>query len=282
MSSDSKSNVPDSSGWSADRYNQCASFVYSSSFTSSVLELLAARPGEKIIDFGCGSGELLQEIQRIVFADGNRTGLAVGFDTSESMIEKTKANGLENTFVSDAQAVSLPPNLATIKFDAVFSNAALHWCKRDPKGVLESAKRVLKKDGRFVAEMGGFMNCIGVRSAIHRVLSKRGYDPQVLDPWYFPSVAEYTKLLQESSFRPIHVSLNPRFTPLPAGGLRAWLQTFVRNSFLKDFSDEEAEVVIEEVVGICVVDCRDKGLDGAEQGGWAMMYMRLRVFAILD
>src|ERR1700735_4632596 len=117
----------------------------------------------------------------------------------ESQIEKAKENGLENTFVSDAQAVSLPPNLAAVKFDAVFSNATLHWCKRDPKGVLESAKKVLKKDGRFVAEMGGFMNCIGlscinpcisfrlvyfsdtgVRSAIHHVLSKRGYDPKVL------------------------------------------------------------------------------------------------------
>jgi len=244
--------------------------------------LLAAKPGEKIIDFGCGSGELLQEIQRIVLADGDKTGLAVGFDASESMIEKAKENGLENTFVSDAQAVSLPPNLAAVKFDAVFSNATLHWCKRDPKGVLESAKKVLKKDGRFVAEMGGFMNCIGVRSAIHHVLSKRGYDPKVLDPWYFPSVAEYTKLLQEASFRPIHVSLNPRLTPLPTGGLHAWLQTFVRNSFLKDLSDEEAEEVIRDVVNICEVDCRDKGLSDEGQEGWAMMYMRLRVVAVLE
>jgi|ERR1700683_2562405 ubiquinone/menaquinone biosynthesis C-methylase UbiE len=86
MSSGSKYNVPDSSGWCADQYNQFACFVYSSSFTASVLELLAAKPGEKIIDFGCGSGELLQEIQRIVLADGDKTGLAVGFDASESMV----------------------------------------------------------------------------------------------------------------------------------------------------------------------------------------------------
>ena len=79
-------NMPDSSGWSADQYNQFASFVYSSSSTASVLELLAAKPGEKIIDFGCGSGELLQQIQQIVCADGNKTGLAVGFDRSESMV----------------------------------------------------------------------------------------------------------------------------------------------------------------------------------------------------
>jgi len=188
--------------------------------------------------------------------------------------------------------VSLPPDLAVVKFDAVFSNATLHWCKRDPKGVLESAKRIMKKGGRFVVEMGGFMNCIGslciqisqavttcqlnyfpetgVRSAIHRVLNKRGYDPKALDPWYFPSVAEYTKLLQESSFRPIHVSLNPRITLLPAGGLYAWFQTFVRHSFLKDLSDDEVETVIREVISDCEVDCRDKGLDDAGQEGWTI------------
>ena len=79
------------------------------------------------------------------------------------------------------------------KFDAVFTNAALHWCKRDPSGVLEGAKRVLKPGGRIVGEMGGFMNCIGVRSAVHRVLRDRGYDPEDLDPWYFPSMEDYVK-----------------------------------------------------------------------------------------
>ena len=46
-------------------------------------------------------------------------------------------------------------------YDAVFSNAALHWCKKNPKGVIEGAKRLLKPGGRFVIEMGGQMNCIG-------------------------------------------------------------------------------------------------------------------------
>jgi SAM-dependent methyltransferase len=59
------------------------------------------------------------------------------------------------------QDITLPPALSTTKFDAVFSNATLHWCKRNPKGVLDSAKKVLKQGGRFVMEMGGFMNCVG-------------------------------------------------------------------------------------------------------------------------
>lgn len=95
-------------------------------------------------------------------------------------------------------------------------------------------------------------------------------------------MAEYTKLLQESSFRPIHISLNPRITHLPAGGLHAWLYLFVRNSFLKEFSDEDAEEVIQEVVSICEVDCRDNGLGGPSEDEWAVMYTRLRVSAVWE
>jgi SAM-dependent methyltransferase len=78
-------------------------------------------------------------------------------------IEKARMNGLEHAFVSDIQDLQLPERFSksSFKFDAVFSNAALHWCKRNPAGVLESVKRVLKQGGRFVGEMGGFMCCIG-------------------------------------------------------------------------------------------------------------------------
>jgi SAM-dependent methyltransferase len=79
-------------------------------------------------------------------------------------IDRAKANGLRHTFVSDIQQLEIPESVSwsrDVKFDAVFSNACLHWCKRDPKGVLESAKRVLIPGGRFVGEMGGYMNCIG-------------------------------------------------------------------------------------------------------------------------
>lgn len=79
-------------------------------------------------------------------------------------IAQAKANGLEHTFVSDIQALELPSDISplTEKFDAVFTNAALHWCKANPSGVLVSVKKVLKKGGRFAGEMGGFMNCIGL------------------------------------------------------------------------------------------------------------------------
>lgn len=122
-----------------------------------------------------------------------------------------------------------------------------------------------------------------MRSAIHSALRARGLDPAPRDPWFFPSVATYTALLDAAHFRPINVSLTPRLTPLPAGGLRAWLDTFVRHSsFLAGMDDAEKDVIIGEVVRVQEVDNRDVGLEEGGQGGWAQMYVRLRVHAIVE
>ncbi|KDQ62244.1 hypothetical protein JAAARDRAFT_54221 [Jaapia argillacea MUCL 33604] len=262
--------------WSASSYNETASFVYSSANISPVLSLLDAKPGEKIIDFGCGSGEVTLEIEKVVTSKGD--GLVVGVDASDSMISKAGSNGLRFCFVSDIQSIQFPRptnvGQSTTQFDAVFTNAALHWCKRDPKGVLESVKKVLIKGGRFVGEMGGFSNCVGVRSALHHVLRGRGHDPVILDPWYFPSVEDYRTLLEAHSFKVDHISLTPRLTPLPST-LRDWLHLFCRHSFLEHMSDEEAESVIEEVQERCRIDCQDG------QGKWWLMYTRLRFKGIL-
>lgn len=134
---------------------------------------------------------------------------------------------------------------------------------------------MLKPGGRFVGEMGGFMNCIGVRATLHVALRKRGYDPIPVDPWFFPGVQEYTRLLEEGGFEVKHISLNPRFTPLEDGGVAGWMRLFARHTILGGLKDEEAKEVIEEVSDVCSVDLKDS--DGKE----AMMYMRLRFVAIL-
>ncbi|KAJ7134329.1 S-adenosyl-L-methionine-dependent methyltransferase [Mycena epipterygia] len=264
----------DPQGWSASLYNKSAAFVYSPAFTAPVLDLLSAQPGEKIIDLGCGSGEVTVVIDKIVKqAPG---GLVVAVDYSESMIAKAKEAGLEHAFVSDVQALDIPfnKNDPNFKFDAAFSNATLHWCKRDPAGVLESVKKILKPRGRLVVEMGGAMNCIGVRGGLHRVLKSRGHDPIPMDPWFFPSVEDYTKLLIAAGFEPLQISLTPRVTPLE-DGIRGWLEVFARKSILKDFSDSEATEIIDEVEDVCRIDCQDTS------GNWAMMYNRLRFSAVL-
>lgn len=291
----------DSSGWSASLYNKTAKFVYSTPFVAPILELLDAKPGESILDVGCGSGEVSLEIEKIVAKEAG--GVVVGLDASESMVRscasrspsknetdsgvafqiaKAKQNGIQHAFVCDAHDIQVPSDITEAvqggegRFDAVFSNAALHWCKRDPLAVLKSAKRWLKPGGRLVVEMGGFMNPypLGVRSALYAAIRARGHDPVAYDPWYFPSVEDYTKLLTAAGFDPTHISLTPRVTPLP-NGLYEWLRLFVRNSFLKVFDEDEAREVMEEVVEKCRVDCQDA------EGNWCMVYMRLRVRAVV-
>ncbi|KAG8907833.1 hypothetical protein FRB99_002006 [Tulasnella sp. 403] len=258
--------------WSAALYNTNASFVYSPNYTADVLSLLAAKGGEKILDLGCGSGEVTLTIEKLV---GER-GLSVGTDFSKSMIDKAKENGLKHAFVADAQALSFPSELAEHEgtFDAVFTNATLHWCKRDPAGVLRSVKRALRKDGRgrFVGEFGGYLNCVGVRGALKTVLKARGYNPEERDPWFFPSVEYYRQLLEAEGFRVDHISLNPRLTPLP-GELLGWLRTFCRDSWLEDLGDQEAEDIMNEVQEKYAIDGKD------EFGKWAVMYVRLRFAA---
>jgi len=160
------------------------------------------------------------------------------------------------------------------EFDAAFSNAALHWCKRDPLGVLTSVRKVLKPGGRFIAEMGGFMNCIGIRSALHDILKSKGHNPEDYDPWYFPSVENYTNLLTTAGFEITHISLSPRITPL-SGGLYEWLELFVRHLFLQKFTDEKASEIMREVEARCRRDCQD------DNGNWAIMMTRLRFSAVM-
>ncbi|KIJ14927.1 hypothetical protein PAXINDRAFT_99731 [Paxillus involutus ATCC 200175] len=267
--------LPEQNGtvdYTADHYTKTASFVFSDEFTAPIISWLNASPGDRVIDIGCGSGELTVKIQTAVGAEG----FVLGVDYNEDMISKASRNGVKNTFVCDVQNLQLPPGVSQEKsFDVAFSNAALHWCKRNPAGVLEGLKRVLKDGGRFICEMGGYMNCIGVRSCLHHAVRKRGFDPEDMDPWYFPTIEEYQTLLKTAGFRVDTISLIPRLTPLKDGGLRGWLQLFARGTFLKAFNDVDAEAIIDEVVQMCEIDCKDRS------GNWSLMYVRLRFAATL-
>ncbi|ELU42182.1 methyltransferase domain-containing protein [Rhizoctonia solani AG-1 IA] len=141
--------------WKPALYNKGAAFVYSDEYTKPVLDLLSAKPGERIVDLGCGTGELTLRIERIVGPEG----LVLGIDSNESMLEKAKANGLKNSILCDIQDLAIPNEFKhlTGTFDAVFTNAVLHWCKRDPRGVVRGAKALLKPGGRFIGDFGGYM-----------------------------------------------------------------------------------------------------------------------------
>lgn len=211
--SSNDTDVKGKDGWSASLYNTNASFVYSKQYTSAVVSLLDPKPGERILDFGCGTGEVSKGLAAIVGKDG----LVVGTDMSANLVrdqrmlclanqapkiakqlDKARHNGLQNVFEGDIQDLQWPAALEHYKgkFDAVFTNAVLHWCKTNPAGVIKSAREALKSDGqaRFVGEFGGFQNVSGLRSILHMILETKGLDPKKLDPWYFPSVDEYKKV----------------------------------------------------------------------------------------
>ncbi|GAA5823217.1 hypothetical protein JCM10212_001116 [Sporobolomyces blumeae] len=174
-------------------------------------------------------------------------------------------------------------------FDAVFSNAALHWMKRDPARVVRGVWDVLKSGARFVGEFGGFLNMIGVRSALHSALSRRGIDPNEVDPWFFPTERHYRALLETQGFVVESCELVPRMTPLPTG-LEGWLETFAfafldavgssptadrsssASTTTSDRGDRDVRSeVIREVCDACQVDMRDP-----VSGKWRVMYVRLR------
>ncbi|KAL1748305.1 S-adenosyl-L-methionine-dependent methyltransferase [Schizophyllum fasciatum] len=273
-------------GWSASLYGTAAPFVYSDKFTTPVMNLLAPQPGEHILDLGCGTGELTAVLARAVGSSAAATatslGYVLGLDGSSNMVDRARevvnaarAASTESAIapvdllVADAQTFQLPPSSGDASvgawagaFDAVFSNATLHWCSKDPLGALQAAARALRPGGRFVAEMGGMGNCIGVRAALHAALRRRGRDPVAVDPWFFPSVEEYSALLIHAGFTIREINLVPRVTPLPEG--------------LAGCCECSREAVVREVEEAMAVDCRDR------EGRWSMMYVRLRFLAVLE
>ncbi|CAE6447665.1 unnamed protein product [Rhizoctonia solani] len=257
--------------WSASMYNQHVSFVYADAQIQPVLDLLAPQKGERILDMGCGSGEVTVQLQEFV----GEKGVVVGVDLSGNMLEKAKDNGLRELFLCDIQNLVFPNNYKHLvgTFDAVFSNATLHWCKKDPGAAVRAAKMALKPGGRFVGEFCGHLCAIGIRLVIYQVLKARGLDPSALDPWYLPPIEQYKMVLEAEGFKVEHISLNPRIIEFP-GSLPGFLHALFRGTFFGKLTDEEADKVINEICTLCEPDMK------LETGAWSGVYVTLRFSAI--
>jgi SAM-dependent methyltransferase len=243
--------------WDPKAYQQNGAFVHG--LAGGVLEWLDAKPGEYILDLGCGDGQLSKRI-----ADSGAS--VLGVDTSAEMIAAARERWIE---AEQASAESLP--FGTGVFDAVFSNAALHWV-RNQDGMLEEVHRVLKPGGRFVAEMGGHGNIAAIRVALMAALERHGLGDREDGVNYYPTPDCYTQRLQEHGFSIERMALIPRPTPLPDSGMEAWLRTF-RRGVLDGIPEELRDQVVEETTTLLAPALRD------EEGNWVADYVRLRFVA---
>ncbi len=239
--------------WNPKQYALNARFV--SDLGMPVVELLSPQPGERILDLGCGDGALTVKLL-------NYGCEVVGVDSSPEMVAAAQELGLDAR-VMEGQSLQF-----NNEFDAVFSNAALHWMK-EPEAVIEGVWRALKPGGRFVGEFGGYGNVSAIVTAIESALASRGL--AVPSPWFFPRPEEYRKLLEASGFAVQNIGLIPRPTPLP-GDVSSWLETFAQ-PYTSVMSAGEKPCFIAEVV-----EALRPVLCGAN-GNWEADYVRLRFSA---
>jgi trans-aconitate methyltransferase len=241
--------------WDPTTYARNARFV--SDLGSPVLELLAPKAGERILDLGCGDGVLTKKLADLGCE-------VIGVDSSAAQVDAARKLGL-NVYVMNAEELAFAE-----EFDAVFSNAVLHWIKRaDP--MITAVYRSLKSGGRFVAECGGH-GCIDkIRTALVEALNWRGLDGESYVPWYYPTPEDYTTRLERAGFRVDSIALIPRPTPLP-GDIIPFLETFAQ-SFLNALPLAARPAYLQEVRATLEPQLRDRN------GTWIADYTRLRFAA---
>ena len=241
--------------WTAESYARNAAFV--PALGAAVVEWLAPRAGERILDLGCGDGTLTRRIVE----SGARV---VGLDGSADLVAAARAAGIEAR-LGDAHDLSFEA-----EFEAVFSNAALHWML-EPDRVIAGVGRALCPGGRFVGEFGGEGNVATVFAALDESLRRRGLDAAQRFPWYFPSAAAYTARLNAGGFSVERIELFARPTLLPTG-MEAWLATFAQ-PFFAGLDPPQRREIAGEVSDALAPKLRDAA------GDWVADYVRLRFSA---
>lgn len=246
--------------WNATLYDDKHNYV--AKYGEDVVRLLAPQNGERILDLGCGTGHLTHLIAQA----GARV---VGIDNSPSMIHRAQAAYPDLDF----QVMSATDLHFDAPFDAVFSNATLHWVL-DKESAVEQVARTLKPGGRFVLEMGGKGNVEEIVVATRKVLNRHGYySNAAIQLWYFPSLSEYTTLLEKKGFRVRFAAHFDRPTELKdtENGIKEFVRMF-GNAFFNDIPENEIDKVLTEIQDLVRPT-------NYRNGSWYGNYKRLRIAA---
>ena len=238
--------------WDAEKYDRNASFV--PNLGNVILDMFSPKEGERVLDLGCGDGKLTQKIKEAGCT-------VVGIDQSPSMVEAAHSRGL-NAIEMDALEMAFES-----EFDAVFSNAVLHWILNH-KRLVTNVWRALRSGGRFVGEFGGEGNTAAIKAALEAGLRKRGVESK--PHWIYPSAAQWQSLLEQAGFDVESCFCVPRPTPL-INGMSAWLETFAEAFAQQLPTAQRSEYLAEveqELRSSLLVD-----------GKWTADYVRLRFIA---
>lgn len=239
--------------WNPAAYQANAGFV--PALARDLVDLLDPKPGERVLDLGCGDGQLTMALL-------DRGARVVAVDRSPAMVEAARGRGLD-AHVQAAETLSLEEPV-----DAVFTNAVLHWT-RDIDAVLARVHDVLVPGGRFVGEFGGHGNVAAIMTAIRAVAARHRLDPG--DAHYYPTPEAFSTALARAGLTPVSVVLRPRPTPLPTG-VAGWLATF-RGPMLGDAEGDPDQALVREIEALLQPALCD------DQGRWTADYVRLRFSA---
>ena len=242
--------------WNARDYSHHARFV--SNLSQEVMQDLSPKRGETILDLGCGDGVLTRRIM-----DSGCT--VIGIDSSPDFVSAARSLGVDAR-LCDAQSIEFDG-----MFDAVFSNAALHWMKRQREVGLR-VHRALKPGGRYVAEMGGQGNIDMLGKAMATALAEIGIDYSRRNPWTFPDPKSHSDLLSGIGFEVRKCRLRDRPTPLPTD-IHGWLSIFARQ-LLSGLDPAARKSVVNRIVELCRPDLCGK------DGTWWVDYVRLNFVAV--
>ena len=239
--------------WDPKGYDEHAHYVYK--LGEPLIALLSPVEGEKILDLGCGHGELSLRICEL--------GCEItGVDLSPEMVEAAKENGI-NAILADARKLSFDN-----EFDGIITNAAIHWMS-DINNVLESCYNALKVGGRFVGEFGGEGNVGKIISATSKYFESHPELGEFAMPWYFPSVDEFSYELENTGFFIEYIELIDRPTPLPTG-IKGWLITYY-HGLMAPFTEKQKEALLNDLSELLRPD-----LYNEDSATWHADYVRLR------